>query len=214
MRTASLGEAELGPEPGARSSKRARVEAPTPRGVTERRSAHGTRAGVLGGGALGGGGRRGWSGCARLALLPLQQGVGSRETFARRSREAVAARLRGAAWREVGFAGAASDLRRGVTAVTWAGPDEALLAVGDELGGVTLLRGDAEEPRVLQRWSADGAATQVLWLQAMPHALLVVGTRQVAKLALGGCATTPLYSVDLMQMLESAVSRMRRHRPI
>ncbi len=133
--------------------------------------------------------------------------MGTREAFARRSREAVAARLRGTAWRELGGAGAAPGLRRGVTAVTWAGPDEGLLAVGDELGGVALLRCDAEEPRVLCRWTAADAPTQVLSLQAKPGALLVAGERNVAELALGaGGATTHLLSVSVLNALQSAVS--------
>jgi hypothetical protein len=192
-----------------RSSKRARVV----EAAAERSGAHGARAGALRGGALGGGGGQGGGGGggARLALLPLQHGVGSRETFARRSREAVAARLRGAVWRERGGAGAAPVLRRGVTAVTWAGPDEALLAVGDELGGVALLRCDAEEPRVLCRWTAVGAPTQVLSLQAKPGALLVAGERNVAELALGaGGATTQLLDVNVLYALQSAVSWARR----
>jgi hypothetical protein len=189
---------ELG-EARERSSKRARlVEA-----AADRRAAHGARAGALRGGALGGGGGAG-AGGARLALLPLQHGVGSREAFARRSREAVAARLRDAAWRELG--GAAPGMRRGMTAVTWAGPDEALLAAGDELGNVALLRCGTEDPCVLCSWTASGAPTHVLSLQAKPGALLVMGERNLAELALGaGGATTQLFGVSVLNALQSAV---------
>ena len=194
---------ELG-EARERSSKRARlVEA-----AADRRAAHGARAGALRGGALGGGGGAGVGG-ARLALLPLQHGVGSREAFARRSREAVAARLRDAAWRELG--GAAPGMRRGMTAVTWAGPDEALLAAGDELGNVALLRCGTEDPCVLCSWTASGAPTHVLSLQAKPGALLVMGERNVAELALGaGGATTQLFGVSVLNALQSAVRWARR----
>ena len=46
-----------------------------------------------------------------------------------------------------------------MTAVTWAGPDEALLAAGDELGNVALLRCGTEDPCVLCSWTASGAPT-------------------------------------------------------